>query len=708
MATFFDAIREGQYRRITDAIRGAEFNRAVDNETRQQAAARLDAGRNEVLGLAQRYSNRGSQELKDFAAGTTTKFNSRILKEIDDLAGDEFNTVSFLNDTLFSAAATGNNRTALAGLGLDFDKQEAIVDLMSRTPEGVVQAPITVNGEKFSEGGQQQGLTTGQLDRMLNAYQTNLLPGTAIENLSRGFALSDPNTSAPGTGFAKPALVTKLQEDPNYELTEAEEKELLNDPYVKELFGDQNIDSVDDLGKPGTFNTFGQDSNTNRKNIEQSLQGSQEPVVEEGEGGKPIGNLGIVVSDQNPIRQKGYKKIFTTEKIAEKLGVSVEKAKEFEQLLYAKSIRNIGVNSFFREDPQDWLLENVDPSLLQSKSKLLKGYPDSPLGRVFATNALVKEIAGGPGKANLKFGSRKLTAEEQETNQTLKKEVPSSETVTSLLRSALQKAEATGEPGVANLQYLDRQARSNLYAATLLGMSPALKDDPNFWKSMNALLGTGYLPVQLDLFTESAKNKRVATEAYTNERQDLNNFRNAQVFKNSRKEASSYATKSPGELEDVILTQEFKDSFSLWASYLDTDADTLARVKAAQPITDRYLNAIVNGETKRGVAGFIQSFLRGEARTGPFDSSNVKVLMTVNTPEGGVVELKNDANSKKIAEALLSGVPGYSVELVKKVDAFGNQKGASLTGGQLGIFGDQVIPMLIGNAMIQGQKLAKK
>ena len=75
----------------------------------------------------------------------------------------------------------------------------------------------------------------------------------------------------------------------------------------------------------------------------------------------------------------------------------------------------------------------------------------------------------------------------------------SQDTVASIIRKAVEKA---GSDGVADLSYLPREARTNLYFQTLTGINPELKNDPNFWKSMNSLLGTGYLPVQLDLFKE--------------------------------------------------------------------------------------------------------------------------------------------------------------------------------------------------------------
>jgi len=161
-----------------------------------------------------------------------------------------------------------------------------------------------------------------------------------------------------------------------------------------------------------------------------------------------------------------------------------------------------------------------------------------------------------------------------------------------------------------------------------------------------------------------------------------------------------------GKLEDEIIRDNFQNQLSLWNTFLDTDADTVARIKAAQPITDNFLTAIVNGQTKRGFEGFLQSFFKGEARTGPFDSSNVKVLMTVNTPEG-IVQLRDDAKSRKIAQALLDNVRGYSVESIERVTAGGSQRGATLTAGELAGFGDKVIPYLLGNAMIQGERIAK-
>ena len=155
MATFFDAIRQGAVKRIDDAIRGAEYNRLLDTNTREQAASRLASGQRELRGLAQQYAETEgvSEDLKNFATGKNPYFNSKVLQEVDSLAGDRFNATAFLNDTLFSPAATGNNRTALAGFGLDFDKQEVALDLMSRTPQGVIQAPVTQNGQKFAEGG---------------------------------------------------------------------------------------------------------------------------------------------------------------------------------------------------------------------------------------------------------------------------------------------------------------------------------------------------------------------------------------------------------------------------------------------------------------------------------------------------------------------------------------------------------------------------
>ena len=523
--TFFDAIRQGQAQRVDDTIRAAEYNRLVDIETRNTAASRLSSGRENLRGIAQDLvkNNQGSDNLRNFATGSNSDFNSAILNEVDELAGDRFNSTSFLNDTLFSAAGTGNNRVALANLGLDFDRKEAIIDLMSRDESGqVLQVPLTKGATKYSAGGEQQPLKIEELDRMLRSYQQNLLP--SIDSLSGGFALTDPNAQQPGVA-PKPELITKLEEDPNYVLTKQEEQSLLNDPYVKQLFKDQNIDSVDDLGKPGTFNPAGQDLNLNRENIEESLQTATTSQTTPSTTTK----IGIDIPEDDVRSKLGYRRVFETSKIAEKLGVDEAKAKEFEELLYQKGIRNLTVNRPFKQDPQDWLLENVSPELLQSKSKLLAGFPDSPIGKRLAVNALVKEIAGGPGRVNLKFKDQ-LTEEEKADNAALQgKEVPS-ETATSIIRKALQKS----DDGVADLTYLDREARTNLYFSVTTGINPELKDDPNFWKSVNALLGTGYLPVQLEMFQEQGKNQRSVAEQANNVRQDLLNFRKADVFKNSR------------------------------------------------------------------------------------------------------------------------------------------------------------------------------
>ena len=716
MATFFDAIRQGAVKRIDDAIRGAEYNRLLDTNTREQAASRLASGQRELRGLAQQYAETEgvSEDLKNFATGKNPYFNSKVLQEVDSLAGDRFNATAFLNDTLFSPAATGNNRTALAGFGLDFDKQEVALDLMSRTPQGVIQAPVTQNGQKFAEGGQPIGLKIGELDRMLNAYQTNLTP--SVGTLTEGFSLTDPNASVPGAGPTKPALVKKLEDNPDYQLTKEEEAQLLKDPYVKKLFEDQNINSVEDLGKPGTFNNTGQALNLNRQNIEESLRegegfqydfevdGKDRTFTFDNKRGKPIGkNLGILLMPSDPLRQKGYKRIFTTEKIAEKLGVSVEKAKEFEKLLYDKSVRNLSINRPFRDDPQDWLLENVSPELLASKSKLFKRSSSSPIGRALATNALVREIAGGPGKVNLKFETPELTNEEKADIKAAKNKNVSQDTVASIIRKAVEKA---GSDGVADLSYLPREARTNLYFQTLTGINPELKNDPNFWKSMNSLLGTGYLPVQLDLFKESSANRRVATQAAQDDRRDLRNFTTNTAFTTARDQGAKYSIMDAGKLEDQIVRSEFQDALSLWNAFLETDADTVARIKAAQPVTNDFITGIVNGQTKRGFAGALQSFFRGEARTGPFDSSNVKVLMTVNTPEG-IVQLRDDAKSREIAQALIDNVRGYSVESVQRVTAGGSQRGKTMTAGELAVFGDKLIPYLLGNAMIQGERIAK-
>ena len=223
---------------------------------------------------------------------------------------------------------------------------------------------------------------------------------------------------------------------------------------------------------------------------------------------------------------------------------------------------------------------------------------------------------------------------------------------------------------------------------------------------MNSLLGTGYLPVQLDLFKESSANRRVATQAAQDDRRDLRNFTTNTAFTTARDQGAKYSIMDAGKLEDQIVRSEFQDALSLWNAFLETDADTVARIKAAQPVTNDFITGIVNGQTKRGFAGALQSFFRGEARTGPFDSSNVKVLMTVNTPEG-IVQLRDDAKSREIAQALIDNVRGYSVESVQRVTAGGSQRGKTMTAGELAVFGDKLIPYLLGNAMIQGERIAK-
>ena len=268
-STLVEALKEGRYKNATDAIVGAEFNRQVDEETREAAKKRMQNFQLDVRSRGQQFVENGtaSDKLRNYVLGRNEFLDTEILSELQTL-DSSFDVVAGLNDTLFPAGASGNNQVALAGLGYDNLKKTLNIDLMSRTPDGVKQVPVTENGTPYALGGTIQEIGTPQFDSALRTYQTNLVGGVGDSSFT--FA----NTGAGRTGSQKSALVNKIINNPNYEPTEVEVEELKNDPYVKQLFKDQELSDGSELGGPGTFNPDAQSSGKNREVIESSLSGT--------------------------------------------------------------------------------------------------------------------------------------------------------------------------------------------------------------------------------------------------------------------------------------------------------------------------------------------------------------------------------------------------------------------------------------------------
>mgnify|MGYP005742807211 FL=1 len=150
-STLVEALKEGRYRNASDAIVGAEFNRQVDEETREAAKKRMQNFQFDVRSRGQQFVENGtaSDKLRNYVLGRNEFLDTEILSELQTL-DSSFDVVAGLNDTLFPAGASGNNQVALAGLGYDNLKKTLNIDLMSRTPNGVKQVPVTENGTPYA------------------------------------------------------------------------------------------------------------------------------------------------------------------------------------------------------------------------------------------------------------------------------------------------------------------------------------------------------------------------------------------------------------------------------------------------------------------------------------------------------------------------------------------------------------------------------
>jgi len=695
--TLIEALKEGRYRNASDAIVGAEFNRQVDEETRAAAKQRMQNFQLDVRNRGQQFVENGtaSNKLRDYVLGKNEFLDTEILSELQTL-DNSFDVVAGLNDTLFPAGASGNNQVALAGFGYDNLKKTVGLDLMSRTSDGVKQVPVTEGGKPYALGGTIQEIGTPQFDSALRTYQTNLVGGVGDSSFT--FA----NTGA-GRRNQRSPLVNKILSNINYEPTEVELEELKKDPYVLKLFEDQELGDGSQLGGPGTFNPESQASGKNRAVIEGTLRGTLQEQADQ------LVGIGI---DTKPMSEEDIKSG----------DIRYLDDTEVEDLLPGvigsryKSSRD-QVKNLLAQFSDDGTKEGIKRGnrVIRYQIEQLEG------DMVAATNYAkgeklntIKDVKAGIKKGELLLRDKRLSdTQRQEIEDKIakdkqllsttsedvakskNKEIPETD-LTTIIRNAQERSRVEG---VADFSGFDKQARANIYFATINRVAPDMLDNPNFWASMNSLLSTGMMPTELDLYKAQLNKKASEKDQFGTVQQFLDNS----IFRDSQKYFSNSALLSANASENLIQDPEFYQKFNLYVSYLGTDANTIDKIEAADDVLQDAYTTFLKGKAVDGIGGTLAQIWRGSPTTGPLDPKTARILMKVRDKNGDVVIIKNDQTGLALKRQILSGEA--SVEGIELVNARGSQKGATITQVDISQLGEMALLSLIPSAMVTGSRL---
>lgn len=698
--TLVEALKEGRYRNASDAIVGAEFNRQVDEETRNAAADRMKNFQLDIRLRGQKYVDDGtaSEALTRYVNMQDEFLTKEILEEMEQ-KDPNFNVVAGLNDTLFPAGATGNNQVALAGLGYDNLSNTVNLDLMSRTPDGVKQVPVTVGGEPYASGGKIQDVTTDQFNSAFRSYQNNLVG--SVGDASYVFS----NTGANRTTQRSP-LVNKILSNPNYEPTEVELEELKKDPYVLKLFEDQELGDGSQLGGPGTFNPDAQGSGRNRAVIEAALGGTLSGNLQQ-QADQLVG-IGI---DRTPMSEK---------EIDSETDIRYLTDAEVDDLIGPGTFGNKykvardQVKTLLSQFSEDGTTKGL-PKAAKYQIEMLQG--DMTAAVNYAKGKKLNTIADYKAKiqkTKLLLRDKRLP---EEMRKQYEQDIKNYEEILGTTRDDVAKAreKEISEPdlttmirnaqvrsrvdGVADFSGFDIRARSNVYYATVNRVAPEMLDNPNFWASMNSLLSTGMMPTELDLYKTQLNNKAKDKDQFGTVQQFLDNS----IFRDSQKYFSNSAMLSANDAENLIQDPEFYQKFNLYVSYLGTDANTIEKIEAADGVLQDAYTTFLKGKAVDGIGGTLAQIWRGSPTTGPLDPKTARILMRVRDRNGDIVTIKNDQAGLDLKRQILAGEA--SVEGIELVNARGSQKGATITQVDISELGEMALLSLIPSAMITGSRL---
>jgi len=694
--TLVEALKEGRYRNASEAVIGAEFNRQVDEETRAAAKQRMQNFQLDVRNRGQQFVENGtaSNKLRDYVLGKNEFLDTEILSELQTL-DNSFDVVSGLNDTLFPAGASGNNQVALAGFGYDNLKKTVDLDLMSRTPDGVKQVPVTEGGKPYALGGTIQEIGTPQFDSALRTYQTNLVGGVGDSSFT--FA----NTGA-GRRNQRSPLVNKILSNRNYEPTEVELEELKKDPYVLKLFEDQELGDGSQLGGPGTFNPEGQASGKNRRVIEGTLRGTLQEQADQ------LVGIGI---DTKPMSEEDIKSG----------DIRYLDDTEVEDLLPGvigsryKSSRD-QVKNLLAQFSDDGTKEGIKRGnrVIRYQIEQLEGDMVAAINYAKGEKLnTIKDVKAGIKKGELLLRDKRLSdTQRQEIEDKIakdkqllsttsedvakskNKEIPETD-LTTIIRNAQERSRVEG---VADFSGFDKQARSNIYFATVSRVAPDMLDNPNFWASMNSLLSTGMMPTELDLY------KTQLDTAKSNKPSSTQKFLDNELFRKAQGYFSKVSTYSANQLENEIQKPDFNIELNGFASYVRTDADTLEKIERSDVIFQEAYTAFVKGKAVDGISGTLAQIFRGSPTSGPLDPKTARIFMRVrDNTTGNVVLIKNDQAGLELKRKIQGGQA--FVESIQVVDARGSQRGRNLTGGDIAQLGEMAVMALLPSAMITGSRL---
>ena len=696
--TLVEALKQGRYRNASDAIVGAEFNRQVDEETRNAAADRMRNFQFDVRSRGQQFVENGtaSNKLRDYVLGKDEFLDSEILSELQTL-DSSFDVVAGLNDTLFPAGASGNNQVALAGFGYDNLKKTVDLDLMSRTPDGVKQVPVTEGGKPYALGGTIQEIGTPQFDSALRTYQTNLVGGVGDSSFT--FA----NTGA-GRRNQRSPLVNKILSNRNYEPTEVELEELKKDPYVLKLFEDQELGDGSQLGGPGTFNPEGQASGKNRAVIEGTLRGTLQEQADQ------LVGIGI---DTKPMSEEDIKSG----------DIRYLDDPEVENLLPGvigsryKSSRD-QVKNLLAQFSDDGTKEGIKRGdrVVRYQIEQLEGDMVAAINYAKGEKLnTIKDVEAGIKKGELLLRDKRLSdtqrqeiedkiAKDKQLLSTTSEDVAKSKNkeipeidLTTIIRNAQERSRVEG---VADFSGFDKQARSNIYFATVSRVAPDMLDNPNFWASMNSLMSTGMMPTELDLY--EAQLTRKANDP--NKPASTQKFLDNALFREAQNYFSEISTYSANQLENAIQDPKFNIRLNGFASYVRTDADTIEKIERSDVIFQEAYTSFVKGKAVDGISGTLAQLFRGSPTTGPLDPKTARIFMRVrDNTTGNVVLIKNDQAGLELKRKIQAGQA--FVESIEVVDARGSQRGRTLTGSDIAQLGEMAVMALLPSAMITGSRL---
>ena len=606
--TFAHAIQQG-------GLKIAERNRAADLQAGQMFGERTKAFEQELLTSAASAVQNDSLDpdtrklYQDYLNNPTAVDN--VFKLGSSLFGKE-QFISKLNDTGFVSAALGKSNLALG----DYTENEdgsISPTLISRDYDRnqVIAAPFTQGGEKFAQGGSPQDIDINSLNRAYSSYSSRIKSNYGIDPLTNvaTASLASPEFGGPLQPSALTASVI-AGEKPEADLTEAELRAIEADPYVKNLFKQQNINSIDELGGVGTFNPGAMGSNVNRLSIEESA------------------TTGPVTSNRTTERRKPEE--IRTEN--QRRAPLIELGDQVKDKLSDVRLSSLddSAKSFYKE---------VGAIRTTNRRGDLTQNPTLPFGTggVYKESTFVNVLNSSPTYLNEFNSDPQAFAAKYANDPEFKKNFPSRDTIVKNKAEALKvndqpslveflQKNVDKNTGAANVSYLSQRARFNLFYAALDSAPDELRKDDLFKQTLSNLVSYGIFNTAEP---GTDPNKLTPSQQSSIVQATINN----PEYKEPLAYFQSLSTASAGRLEDVVGSSEYREQQIRLYNYVDSLTSD-AQLNAVLPAIDLDLALTAKGRSKKGFKGFVGSLIRGEAGYIAPDAPAPRFLTYVKTPKG--------------------------------------------------------------------------